>query len=72
MGLPFNGYNFGNLVITDEELLDDLAKALKGNAVLEADLAIMPMSVDEKKHGRPLCLKMYLLRDAKSGMVLKF
>lgn len=36
--LPFTSYHFGNLVITDEELLGELAKVPKGKFTLEADV----------------------------------
>ena len=39
--LPFTSFQFGNLLITDEELLSDLAKAPKCDAVLEADVSVL-------------------------------
>ena len=35
--MPFTSFQFGNLHITDEELLSDLAKVPKCDAVLEPD-----------------------------------
>lgn len=34
--LPFTGFQFGNLIITDEELLEDLAEAPRCDIVLVA------------------------------------
>lgn len=39
--LPFTTFQFSNLFITDEELLADLSKAPKCDAVLEADISVM-------------------------------
>ena len=47
--LPFTTFQFENLLITDEELLADLAKAPKCNAVLEADVSVMGARIDDKK-----------------------
>ena len=48
--LPFSSFQFGNLIITDEELMADLKKVSKCNAVLETDIAILGVSVNDKKY----------------------
>ncbi|WP_418422927.1 DUF7309 domain-containing protein [Blautia sp.] len=69
--LPFSSFQFGNLIITDEELMADLRKASKCNAVLEADIAILGVSVNDKKYKRPANPATCMIADAKSGMMLK-
>ena len=72
MPLPFTSFQFGNLLITDEELLSDLAKVPKCNAVLEADVSVFGASVTDKKYDRPANPALSLLGDANSGAVIKF
>ncbi len=68
--LPFSSFQFGNLLITDEELLSDLKKVSKCNAVLEADISILGVSVNDKKYKRPANPATYMIADARSGMML--
>lgn len=68
--LPFSSFQFGNLIITDEKLLADLKKVSKCNAVLEADISILGVSVNDKKYKRPANPSTCMLADAKSGMML--
>lgn len=70
--LPFTSFQFGNLIITDEELLAELEKTSQCDAVLEADVMMMGASVADKKYDRPANPALSLLGDAKSGMVIKF
>ncbi len=70
--LPFTAFQFGNLIITDEELLADLRKVSQCDAVLEADVMLMGVSVADKKYDRPANPALSLLGDAKSGMMIKF
>lgn len=72
MPLPFTSFQFGNLLITDEKLLSDLAKVPKCNAVLEADVSALGASVNDKKYDRPANPALSLLGDANSGAVIKF
>ena len=69
--LPFSSFQFGNLIITDEKLMADLKKVSKCNAVLEADIAILGVSVNDKKYKRPANPATCMIADAKSGMMLK-
>lgn len=69
--LPFSSFQFGNLIITDEELMADLQKVSKCNAVLEADIAILGVSVNDKKYKRPANPATCMIADAESGMMLK-
>lgn len=69
--LPFTAFRFGNLVITDEELLSDLEKAPKCGMILEADISFLGASVNDKKYKRPANPAMCLLGDAASEMILK-
>lgn len=68
--LPFTAFQFKNLIITDEELLADLAEAPKCKAVLEADILTMGAKVTDKKYIRPANPVLALLGDAASGMIL--
>ena len=72
MPLPFTSFQFGNLLITDEKLLSDLAKVPKCNAVLEADVSVLGASVNDKKYDRPANPALSLLEVANSGAVIKF
>lgn len=72
MPLPFTSFQFGNLVITDEELLSNLAKVPKCNAVLEADVSVLGASLTDKKYDRPANPALSLLGDANTGTVIKF
>ena len=69
--LPFTSFEFGNLLITDEELLADLKNVPKCNVVLEADIAILGISVNDKKYKRPANPATCMIADAASGMMLK-
>lgn len=70
--LPFTAYQFGNLLITNEELLSDLAEVPKCNAVLEADVSVLGASVSDKTYDRPANPALSLLGDANTGMIIKF
>lgn len=70
--LPFTSFQFGNLMITDEELLSDLEEAVKCDVVLEADISVLGASVSDKKYDRPANPALSLLGDAHSGTVIKF
>lgn len=69
--LPFTSFQFGNLIITDDELLEELAKVPKCNAILEADIAIFGVSVNDKKFKRPANPATCMIADAASGIMLK-
>lgn len=70
--LPFVEYRIRNLIITDDELLSDLSKAPKCEAVLEADISALGASVTDKKYDRPANPALPLLGNAGSGTILKF
>ncbi|MBR2036561.1 MAG: hypothetical protein IKB01_03675 [Lachnospiraceae bacterium] len=70
--LPFTAFQYGNLLITDEELLSDLAKVPKCNAILEADVSVLGGAVSDKKYERPANPALPLLGDAKTGVIIKF
>jgi len=70
--LPFTTFQFGNLLITDDKLLEDLAKVPKCNAVLEADVSVLVTSVSDKKYHRPANPALSLLGDANTGTIIKF
>lgn len=69
--LPFTSYEYGHLVITDDELLTDLKAAPKCNAVLEADAMFLGVSVNDKKYKRPANPATCMIADASSGLMLK-
>ena len=68
--LPFTAFRFGNLIITDEELLDDLAEVPKCNAVLEIETVILGAKVTDKKYDKPANPTMVILCETKSGQVV--
>lgn len=70
--LPFTVFQFGNLLITDEELLSNLAKVPKCNAVLEADISIIGAKITDKKYSRPANPALCLLGDADAGIIIHF
>lgn len=70
--LPFTDFQFGNLLITDDDLLSDLAKAPKCNAVLEADVSVLGAAVTDKKYDRPANPTLSLLGDATTEIIIKF
>ena len=70
--LPFISYQFGNLIVADEELLSDMKKAPRCDAVLEAEVSVLCASVTDKKFDRPANPALSLLGDAGSGMILQF
>lgn len=69
--LPYLAFQFGNLVITDDELIEELSKAKKNNHILEVDTFPMGVSVANKKYERPANPSMSLIADAKTEMILK-
>lgn len=68
--LPFTSFQFGNLLITDDELLEELKDVPKCNAVLEADIAILGVSVNDKSYKRPANPATCMIADAATGMML--
>lgn len=68
--LPFTSYNFGNLLLTDEELLGELARVPKGKFVLEADVRPMEAAVADKKYDKPANPFMSILTEANTGMII--
>lgn len=68
--LPFTSYHFGNLMITDDELLEELSKMPKGNYVLEADVRPMGAAVSDQKYDKPANPMMSILTEANSGMII--
>ena len=69
--LPFTAFRFGNLVITDEELLCDLKKAPKIDVILEAEISVLGCSVKDPKYDRPADPPLCVIVEARSGMLLK-
>ena len=70
MSLPFRAFQFGNLIITDGQLLNDLSKMKKCNVTLEADVSPMGISTSDKKYDRPGNPALAILLDAQSGAVV--
>lgn len=70
--MPFTSFQFGNLLITDEDLLSDLEKVSKCDAVLEADVSVLGASVADKKYDRPGNPALSILGDANTGTIIKF
>lgn len=70
--LPFTEFQFDNLLITDENLLSDLAKIPKCNVMLEAGISVLGASVSDKKYDRPGNPALSILGDANTGIIIKF
>lgn len=70
--LPFTSFQVEDLLITDEDLLSELKKAPKCNAVLEADVFMSGVSVTDKMYDRPANQALSLLGDANTEIILKF
>lgn len=70
--LPFTHYQFGNLLIAEDELLSDLRNVPKCNAVLEGEISAMGAKVSNKKYSRPLNPALSLLGDAEAGVIIGF
>ena len=68
--LPFTAFRFGNLIITDEDLLDDLAKSPRCDAVLEAETIVMNAKVTDKEYDKPANPAMIILCETKMGQVV--
>ena len=68
--LPFTGYNFPVLTLTDEETLEELRNSEKCRAVLEADIISLNAGVKDEKYDRPANPWLCLLADAQSGLML--
>ncbi|WP_455617567.1 DUF7309 domain-containing protein [Eisenbergiella sp.] len=68
--LPFTCYNFGNLLITDEELLEELGRVAKGKYSLEADVRPMGAALSDKKYDKPANPAMSILTEANTGMII--
>lgn len=69
--LPFTCFQFGNLVITDEELIAELKKAAKGRTILEADVFVPGAKITDKEYDRPASPSMVMIGEAVTGMILK-
>lgn len=68
--LPFTSYNFGNFVITDEELLEELSKVPQKTFSLEADVRPMGAAVSDKKYDKPANPAMSILVEANTEMII--
>lgn len=68
--LPFTSYNYGNLMITDGELLGELGKAPGGTFTLEADVRPMGAAVSDQEYDKPANPAMSIQTDAKTGMII--
>lgn len=70
--LPFSSFELSNLIITDEELLSDLKCVPRNNAVLEADITILGISVNDKKYRKPVNPATSVIADAATGIMIKY
>lgn len=69
--LPFTGFQFGNLIITDDELLAELEDSKRYDVTLEMDVVIPGFSVNDKKYKKPANPAVCMIADAQSGMMLR-
>lgn len=70
--LPFTAFQYGSLIITDDELLKELASVPRCNMTIEVDIMPLGAAVNDKKYDRPANPSLCILADAKSGMMLHF
>ncbi len=70
--LPFESYQYGELELSDERLLRDLAAAPCTEAVLQADVAYMGVCANDPRLERPGNPMVYFLTDAGSGRKVNF
>ena len=68
--LPFTGYHFPTLTLTDDELIQELRDTQKVDTVLEADLVYSGAAVADEEYDRPANPCLCLLAEAKTGMML--
>lgn len=68
--LPFLNFHIGSLLITDEEVLADLARMPQANIILEADARPLGVSVADKKYDRPANPSLCILAEAQSGIII--
>lgn len=69
--LPFTGFKFGNLIITDEDLLAELESSDRYDVILEMDVVIPGFSINDKKYKKPANPTLCMIADAESGMMLR-
>lgn len=69
--LPFTSYSFSRIVLSDqEELVEYLKSAVKGNAILELDVVPLGASIADKKYDRPANPMLSVIVDATQGIAL--
>ncbi len=68
---PFTMYRYQNLIMTDEELIQELREVKKSKFVLEADIVYLGASVTDEKYDRPGNPRLCLIGDSDSGMLVK-
>lgn len=69
--LPVTSFQFGSLMLTDEDVLGELKQLPRAKGTLEADIVYVGARVDDKKYDRPGNPRICILADHKSGMILK-
>lgn len=69
--LPFVTYQFQNLVITDNELLEELRRTPFNSHILEADIEYPGIGITDKKYERPANPAFCLIGESKTGMIIK-
>ena len=69
--VPFTSYQFGNLILTDNELVDEMKKVPKTLKILEADIVYLGASVNDKKYIRPANPRLCMICDVLSETILK-
>ncbi|MDO4265504.1 MAG: hypothetical protein Q4C63_03450 [Eubacteriales bacterium] len=68
--LPFASFHLGNLMITDDELLDDLKKVPRTQMILEADVRITGVEIRDKSYDKPGRPSASILVESVSGMAI--
>lgn len=69
--IPFTSYQFSNLMLTDDELIEELKTISKTKYILEADIVYLGSSVNDKKYKRPANPRLCMIGDVTSGTILK-
>lgn len=69
--LPFTSFEFENLVLTDEALVNELKTCNRSTYILEIDSNYLGTAYEDERYTRPLNPNICTVCDAKTGMVLR-
>ena len=69
--VPFTSYQYLNLIIEDEELLEELNQVNKTNIILEADTSYLGVCVNDPQYIRPANPALCLIADSIQECIIK-